>query len=100
MRRDARNGLAAQLLVGRVEAQLVAGPQRLELVRRVAAPAPQVQRDGAVKQSRIHVRKTEMLGESARDCALAACGRAVDRDDQPLARRHFSSEIPVQARAL
>ena len=78
----------------------VARPQRLELVARIAAPAPQVQRHRAVEQPGIHVRQVEMLGQRPGDRPLAARRRAVDRDQDPLRRGARVSECSVKRRAL
>ena len=62
-----RHRFASQFLVLGIDAEHVARPQRLELARRIAAPAPQVQRDRAVQQAGVHVRQAEMRGERAGD---------------------------------
>ena len=90
--------LAAQFLVARIEAKVVASSQRLELVRRIPAPAPQLQRDRPVEQAGIHVRKVEMPGERPGDCALPARGRSVDGNHEALAPSGLSSNFVVQAR--
>ena len=96
-RRDLRYRLAPQFLIGRVEPQVAARAQRLELVRRVAAPAPQVERDRAVKQAGVHVRQSEMLRQRAGDRPLPACRGAVDRDDEGSFRGRTQPYIPCQA---
>ena len=95
---DARHRLASKLLVAGVEAEVVARPKRLELVRRIASPAPELQGDGAIEQPCVHVRQAVMSSERTSDRALAAGRGPVDGDYEPLAPRHVRSEIPVQAR--
>src|SRR6185437_1222942 len=78
--------LAPELGIVRVEAEIGAGAQRLELVRRIAAPAPQVERDRAVEQPGVHERQAEMRRERAGNRPLPARRRSVDGDDRHQAR--------------
>ena len=89
--RDAMAGIANEMLLTKVLA--VAD----DFDRAIAAVPPELQGHGAVKKASVHVRKAEMLRQRTRDGALPARGRSVDGDDQPLAQRLPSSEIPVQA---
>jgi len=81
-RGDPRHGLAPQLLVRGIDAQHVGRPKRFEFARRVPAPSPQVERDGAIEQPGVHVRQAEVRGERPGDGPLPARGRSVDRDHE------------------
>ena len=81
-RGDPRYRLAPQLLVGGVDAQHVAGAQSRELVARIAAPAPQVERHRAVEQPGVHVRQAVVPRDGAGDSPLPARRRSVDRDQK------------------
>src|SRR5256885_7963580 len=96
---DLGHGLASQFRIVGVEAKLVARAQRLELACRIPTPAPQVQRNGAIEQSRIHVRQAEISGEGARDGPLAARRGTVDRDHRPLLSCVRQSHVPRWRRA-
>ncbi len=67
-----------------IEAKFVAGAQRFEFARRIAAPAPQVERHGAIEQAGVHVRQAEMFRQRPSDGALAARRGTIDGDDDPL----------------
>ncbi len=97
-RGDARHRLAAELGIAVVGAEIVARAKGFELVARIAAPTPQIERDLPVEQAGVHVRKAEMLRQRARNGAFAARRGPVDRDHRRRRSRVIEFTLVCQAR--
>ncbi len=104
--RDARRGFADRVggeavSVERVEIERCRGGDGGRLVVEIVAGRDQPVGDGAVGQAGIEMAEPEMLGEPARERALAACRRTVDGNDRDVvhaASAPFAKPAPRRVR--
>jgi hypothetical protein len=81
--------------IERGEVDLPGGFDRMRLVVQRPAPLQHLMGDGAICQARIEKRQMVIIGDTARERALAGCGGTIDGDNHRSAPyRRTRSAIP------